>query len=186
MKESTRQLKKQRKHDETLALLLGITYEEVLANREKEERDDLTREAQAIHLFLERPDAFVSKVCDECKALFMTSYSFVSLCSTACRITSLERMGIDWNPMRTATERWKRAQIPVGYQIPPAALDTLLLLAKEQQENMADCGTPEENVPYSEPVIESQNIEQLHTDPLVSLKPELLDVAIGPEEDYLL
>lgn len=130
MREST----KNARHDAAIAELLGISVEEVQSQRIKEERDAKAREAQAILLFLEHPDKFISKFCDKCHQIFMTSYQFVSVCSSKCRIAALADVGIDWNPMRTADERWKRAQIPVDYTIPPDALAILMQLAQDQTQ----------------------------------------------------
>jgi len=125
---------KNARHDAAIAELLGISVEEVQSQRVKEERDAKAREAQAVLLFLEHPDKFMSKFCDKCHQIFMTSYQFVSVCSSKCRIAALADVGIDWNPMRTADERWKRAQIPVDYTIPPDALAILMQLAQSQSE----------------------------------------------------
>lgn len=111
-----------------------MSLEEVQQNRAKEEADDKVREAQAILLFLEKPEAFIRKNCDWCHGDFLTSYQYVSVCSTHCRALSLERVGITWNPSHLPWERWTRAQIPIEYSIPPAALQVLLELAEAQQE----------------------------------------------------
>jgi hypothetical protein len=176
MKESTRKAREQRKHDEALALLLGKTVEDIQALREKEDSESKAREVQAIHLFLENPGAFMEKTCQECHGLFMTNYRFASLCSTPCRINSLDKMGIVWNPMHTATERWSRAQIPTEYSIPPAALKVLLLLA-EAQEQKSLIDEPSE----SPPSIEQSNT-YLQESPTELL---LAELSIS-EEDYLL
>jgi hypothetical protein len=143
LKESTRQ----RRHDEKLAELLGITLEEVLASREQEERDDKVLEATSVQLFLEHPDAFIQKICKECGEHFLTTYTFVSDCSSACRAKALARIGITWNPMHNQVERWARAQIPTGYSIPPKALEILLSIAQEQQlaQELAECATDEQH-----------------------------------------
>ena len=129
MKEST----KQERHNKRLAQLLGMNPEDVQALRSKEDADDKVREAQAILLFVERPEAFISKKCDECHGQFLTTYQFVSVCSTLCRLKSLERIGVEWNPLHTPEERWKRSKIPTEYSIPPRALRILLQLAQEQE-----------------------------------------------------
>lgn len=167
MKESTRQ----RKHDEKLAELLGITLEEVLASREQEERDDKVLEAQAVQLFLEKPEAFIQKFCKECNQIFLTTYKFVSDCSSACRAKALAKIGITWNPMHNQTERWARAQIPTGYSIPPKALEILLTIAQEQQQalELVECATDEP--PELNQYTEQSKIEP-HTSPVESL-PEL-------------
>jgi hypothetical protein len=158
LKESTRQ----RKHDEKLAELLGITLEDVLASREQEERDDKVLEAQAVMLFLEKPEAFIQKICKECGQHFLTTYSFVSDCSSPCRIKALARIGITWNPMHNQSERWARAQIPTGYSIPPKALEILIAIAQEQQQaqEQAECVT-------DEPHELSQHTEQSKTEPQI-------------------
>ncbi len=127
MKETT----KQRKLDELAAQLLGITVEEVQKIRGYEDQKEKTQEAQAILLFLEQPRAFISKECDECGRIFLTTYKFVSLCSNRCRIKSLERIGIIWNPTHTAEERWRRARIPIYYVMPPEALEVLMQIAQQ-------------------------------------------------------
>jgi len=129
MKETT----KQRRHDELMAQLLGKTVEEIRATRDAEEQDDKLRQAQAIHLFLEKPSAFAIKECGNCGGSFLTTYKYVSDCSNSCRVKSLRKIGIEWNPYRTADERWRRAKIPVEYSIPPEALKVLLEIAEQQQ-----------------------------------------------------
>lgn len=168
MKDSTRKAREQRKHDEALAAILGITYQEVQAQRQKEAENDIIREAQAIHLFLERPDAFISKICanPQCGKLFLTSYQFVSLCSTVCRMESLEKLGINWNPMRGPEERWSRAQIPTEYSIPPEALQVLIQLALDQQEKDQECVTDEpgevnQDTPQSLGDAQSDSLDEL-------------------------
>lgn len=130
LKESTRQ----RKMDELAAKLLGKTVQEIQAMRGDDDSKEKQREAQAVLLFLEQPDQFIIKECDQCGGSFMTSYKYVTLCSHRCRVKSLRKMGIEWNPTRTAEERWHRAQIPIEYIIPPQALAVLLKLATDQQQ----------------------------------------------------
>lgn len=142
MKESTRQLR----HDKKLAELLGLTLEEVQASRVKEEQDDKVREAAAIQLLMEYPSGFIQKLCKGCGRPFLTTYRYVSDCSTSCRIKALEDIGIAWNPMHNPSERWKRAMIPTGYVIPPEALQLLLVIAQDQESTaMVDCETDEQN-----------------------------------------
>lgn len=123
---------KQLRHDKMLAELLDLTLEQVQEKRRAQDKNEGLREAEAILLFVERPEGFRRKKCDNCKQEFLTTYRFVSNCSTQCRVDSLERMGIIWNPMHTSDDRWKRTQLPVEYSIPPAALATLLEIARCQ------------------------------------------------------
>lgn len=92
-------------------------------------------------------------------------------------------MGIDWNPMHTATERWARAQIPTEYSIPPTALKILLQIAEDQtlleSVNNAD---PDEFPELSEL---SPNTEQSNNDPQEDPVQEPDDELSFLEEDYL-
>lgn len=174
MKESTKQLR----HDKRLADLLGITVADVQASRAKEEADDKVREATAVQLFLERPDAFTQKVCKECGSFFLTTYQFVSDCSTDCRVKALEKKGITWNPMHNPVERWKRAEIPTGYSIPPKALEILITIAQDQQQaaQLSECETDEqrEEIQYI-----PQSSNGAHTDQ--AQPPSLLDQLSVPD-----
>lgn len=158
MKESI----KQERQNKRLAELLGMKPEEVQALRVKEDADSHIREATGVLLFIEKPDAFITKRCDECKGTFATTYQFVSVCSTSCRIRSLKKIGIDWNPLHTPEERWKRSKIPTEYSIPPRALKVLLELAAEQQE------PTKAQIAYemlSEQIESQQNSDQSYNDP---------------------
>lgn len=158
---------KKARQNKSIAALLGISPDEVAAMRAKDEADDVMREAQAIFLFLEKPEAFINKKCDECHSFFLTTYQFVSVCSTTCRIKSLEKIGIDWNPLHTPEERWKRAQIPTEYSIPPKALQTLLQLAASQQERDTEKDLASDlNTPSELPELQT-NIDQSYNEPLV-------------------
>lgn len=189
MKPETRKAREERKYNETVAQLLGMTVEEVQQLRGDEDQEDKAREVQAVHLFLENPDAFTEKTCQECQGLFMTNYRFASLCSTRCRIMSLERVGITWNPQHTPANRWARTQIPTEYSIPPAALKVLLLLAQDQEAYKVSHNT-ELDVSYPTPLTEPSesfpNTEQSNNDAPESLTQELLYAALEIDEDYLL
>lgn len=163
MKEST----KQARQNKNIAALLGISPEEVAAMRAKDEADDVMREAQAIFLFLEKPEAFINKKCDECHSFFLTTYQFVSVCSTNCRIRSLEKIGIDWNPLHTPEERWKRSKIPTEYSIPPKALEVLLKLADEQWQRQMK-NDPDFLAQISAPLEQTPNTDQSYNDAQVS------------------
>lgn len=153
------------RQNKKLAELLGLSPEAVQALRTKEDSDTHTREASAILLFIERPDAFITKRCDECKGTFATTYQFVSVCSTNCRIRSLKKIGIDWNPLHTPEERWQRSKIPTEYSIPPRALQKLLEIAEELK-------LQEQAELVSEPPESLQNNDQSYSDPPGS-EPEL-------------
>lgn len=170
MKESTKQLKL----DQAAAEILGITVEEVQQKRRGHLNNGRTREAEAIGLFLERPDAFFRRKCVNCGGTFLTTYKYVSNCSTECRIDSLEKVGIYWNPMH-ADDMWKRSNIPTEYSIPPKALKLLLDLAKYQDHSSPNpqLQDPEQSPVYtsSEPDEVSDNTPQQTSLPHKSQEP---------------
>jgi hypothetical protein len=177
MKESTKKARQNKK----IAELLGLDVKEVEALRSKDEADDVMREAQAIFLFLEKPEAFINKKCDQCHNFFLTTYQFVSVCSTQCRINSLEKIGIDWNPLHTPEERWKRAKIPTEYSIPPKALQILLELAQLQQEREHSKQLGEYFQQVSEPLESVASTVQSNNDSQESLveSPPPLNVSVS-------
>jgi hypothetical protein len=176
MKESTKKARQNKK----IAELLGLDVKEVEALRSKDEADDVMREAQAIFLFLEKPEAFINKKCDQCHNFFLTTYQFVSVCSTQCRINSLEKIGIDWNPLHTPEERWKRAKIPTEYSIPPKALQILLELADEQWQRQMK-NDPDFLAQVSEPLESVASTVQSNNDSQESLveSPPPLNVSVS-------
>lgn len=167
---------KQLRHDKMLAELLELTLEEVQEKRRAQDKNEHLREAEAILLFVERPEGFRRKKCQnpKCKQEFLTTYRFVSNCSTQCRVDSLERMGIIWNPMHTSDERWKRTHVPVEYSIPPAALATLLEIAKYQGLPSSTSSEQEQVLlDDHEPLEESFDIAPLNNDIHTPLEPSL-------------
>lgn len=178
MKESI----KEQRENAKIAQLLGIDPELVQSLRDTQTADDKIREAQAVLLFVERPEAFFSKQCDTCHEKFLTTYQFVSVCSTTCRIAALEKVGISYNPLHTPEERWKRSQIPTEYSIPPKAVQLLIELAQEQFVQPPECESPEVEsfvMPSLQP-----NTAQSNNEPHKSLEtspPSLIDFL---SEDY--
>lgn len=179
---------KDERQNKKLAELLGLTPEAVQALRSKEDSDTHVREATGVLLFIEHPEAFITKRCDECKNTFATTYQFVSVCSTTCRIRSLKKIGIDWNPLHTPEERWKRSKIPTEYSIPPRALQKLLEIARELEAELQENTEPQAYVvPGTEILTEifapdesHQSSDQSYNDPPES-EPEQLPVSKDPE-----
>lgn len=167
MKESTKQLKL----DQATAEILGLTLEEVQEKRRGHLSNGHAREAESIGMFLERPDAFFRRKCINCGEEFLTTYKFVSNCSTECRISSLEKVGIYWNPMH-ADDMWKRTGIPTEYSIPPKALKLLLEIAKSQDHSSQ---SPSQVDKSSESLQEHQ-----HKHP-----PQIPEAQISPKQSLL-
>lgn len=171
---------KQARQNKRLAELLGMNPEDVQALRSKDAADDVMREAQAIFLFIEKPEAFISKKCDECKNHFLTTYQFVSVCSTDCRIKSLERIGIEWNPLHTPEERWKRSKIPTEYSIPPKALAILIKMGQEQGLVPSALSEPPSELP--EPILHT--LQQ--SNDVQESQPAELPIPASPSPEELL
>lgn len=112
-----------------LAAKLGVAIEEF----KDDTRDDMmlaSREAEGVLLFLQQPQKFkVSKFCDGCGGLFLSSISAVACCSDRCRRECLRKIGIEWSKDKTQEERWGSTGIPLI--IPPAALVVIRQLVQE-------------------------------------------------------
>jgi hypothetical protein len=136
---------------------------------------DLSMHAEAVLLSLQQPAHFMSKKCKYCGEYFGTNYRAVAYCSDSHRAKALRAEGIEWNPHKTAEERWG-GEPPLV--IPPEARRKLVkfaqvLLAQEeilQRETQTSESLPEPvgisvlpesgfdfEVPtYPEPVVESK------------------------------
>lgn len=85
----------------------------------------ISRQGEAVLLFLEAPAKFTTKLCKraECRQPFGTNYRGVAYCSDNCRARSMEELlGIKWNWFKQEEERWG-GEPPLI--IPPAALQKL-------------------------------------------------------------
>lgn len=98
---------------------------------------DLSMHAEAVLLSLQQPAHFMTKKCkwSGCEEYFSTNYRAVAYCSDSHRAKALREAGIEWNPHKTASERWG-GEPPLV--IPPEARRKLVkfaqvLLAQEEQ-----------------------------------------------------
>lgn len=113
---------------EQLAALLtkhGMAVEQVEAIKETAptSRDAISRQAEAVLLFLETPAKFTTKLCKRCGEAFGTNYRAVSFCSDNCRAREMEKqLGIKWNWYKPEEERWG-GEPPLV--IPPPALQKI-------------------------------------------------------------
>jgi hypothetical protein len=83
----------------------------------------ISRQGDAVLLFLESPAKFTTKTCKRCGEIFGTNYRGVSYCSDRCRAASMEeQLGIKWNWMKPDEDRWG-GEPPLI--IPPLALQKL-------------------------------------------------------------
>lgn len=83
----------------------------------------ISRQGEAVLLFLESPAKFTTKQCKRCGEPFGTNYRSVGYCSDGCRARSMEeQLGIKWNWLKPDEDRWG-GEPPLI--IPPAALRKL-------------------------------------------------------------
>ncbi len=80
-------------------------------------------QGDSVLIFLdEKGKGFKREVCPECKQVFAARYLYRTkglLCSDECRIASLAKRGIRWDPTKEPNERWQR-RVPII--VPPQAL----------------------------------------------------------------
>lgn len=104
-----------------LAEMLGISLPDPV------EGPKVSREAEAVLAYVEKPSDFRTKNCKICLERFSHSYGAVAYCSDRCRAKALAEIGISWNPDKKPEERWE-------FQEPP------LVVPKEAQKVLDSLG----------------------------------------------
>src|SRR5882672_7346464 len=126
----------------------GIVTPELLKS-EIETGEEISASMEAVLAYQAREGVgFKRKACTFCTSVFATDYNHVGYCSDRCRIKALREIGIDFDPTRQYSERWRQfGGIPLV--IPPAAL---LLL--DQLNSTDDTPTDEvSDIPSVEPAL---------------------------------
>jgi hypothetical protein len=116
-----------------LAYMLKKNYEvsvtgtiKVDGERVKYNKSDNTVTLIRHPLLLNSLDGFVYKLCPSCDqefavGTFATSstgpYAPVAYCSTPCRVAALAKIGIRWDPHKSAAERWGRIPMVVPPEV---------------------------------------------------------------------
>jgi hypothetical protein len=107
----------------------------------------VSRSADAVIKWLEKPQQFTQKICkrEACKEPFATNYTYVAYCSDNCRSKVIsEQIGVEWDwHAKTEEERWG-GQPPLI--VPPAALRNLLRYVQFFADNLPN-QLQEENLP---------------------------------------
>lgn len=99
MKEETKRRK--------LAELLGIDMPTAPTSpRVVTERENRSREAEAVLEFVQYPTTFRMPTCSRCGNNFAVNRSNVSYCSDKCRAETLAEMGIQFNWDKDPASRW--------------------------------------------------------------------------------
>jgi len=90
-----------------------------------ETTEDKLSEAEAVLRWHQtRGEGFKQKECKNCGLVFAYSWNrdAISICSVHCAAVQLKKIGIDWNPHKTARDRWGKTAPLV---VPPEALSVL-------------------------------------------------------------
>lgn len=99
---------------------------ENIKNNVPDDRDAISRQGEAVLLWLESPAKFTMKICKRksCSEPFGTNYRSVAYCSDNCRAKEISsQIGIKWDWLKQEEERWG-GEPPLI--IPPHALRMLL------------------------------------------------------------
>lgn len=134
MKPSTK-VKKDLEKIKALLLKSGIEEEKIeqAIDSDPMEREAISRQGEAVLLFLEKPAAFTSKECKrtECGEWFGTNYRSVAYCSDFCRAKEISKQtGLKWNYNKNSFDRWG-GEPPLI--IPPEAFKHLKIYVKVLQ-----------------------------------------------------
>jgi hypothetical protein len=91
-----------------LAALLGMDVPTGQQATAKERPGAASREAEATLLYIDNKGAgFVEKVCERCPETFAASSPWVRFCSDPCRKADAWDKGIEWDPGKPYTSRWR-------------------------------------------------------------------------------
>lgn len=97
---------------------------EKLKDSVPETSETISRQGEAVSLWLYEPHKFTTKLCKRCGEPFATNYRSVAYCSDPCRAHDIsEQIGVKWNYFKSEEERWG-GEPPLV--IPPRALQMLL------------------------------------------------------------
>ena len=193
-------MRQSKKAERSLAKLMemlaetGVAAEDIQEMQDKAPtgREALSRQGEAVLLFLESPAKYTAKLCKRCGEPFGTNYRSVAYCTDTCRAKAMsEQLGVKWNHWKTEEERWG-GEPPLV--IPPAALKKIqqyvqffadILPIQTAKENLPQLSPEEDPVELPDLTVESWEFQRqplAHTSLPVSL-PELLPLPTTEEED---
>lgn len=152
-------IKEERNLDKIKALLLkhGIeneVIEEAIAEAPTFQ-DAVSRQGEAVLLFLEAPAKFTAKLCKRCGEPFSTNYRYVAYCTDICRAKAIsEQTGVKWDWLKPEDERWGFKEPPLI--IPPKAFKNLqLYVAVLQSRSLLEI-EPQSHEVLPDPLSESE------------------------------
>ena len=140
----------------------------------------VSRQLEAVLIFLERPAKFTKKLCKHCGESFGTNYRYVSYCSDNCRAKALQsQTGIRYDFSKPQEHRWGSELFPKEppLLIPHSALLALEAFFQSQTEIHQRTGILQIPEKYLENIAEesdslSKTSSAAHTNPQPSLESE--------------
>lgn len=119
-------------------------------------QDAISRQGEAVLMFLETPAKFTAKLCKRCGEPFSTNYRYVAYCTDQCRAKAISsQTGVAWDWLKPELERW-------GFKEPP------LIIPPEAFKNLQK---------YLN-VLQSQNLTEIESQPPTILPDPLSEVEI--------
>ena len=105
-------------------------------------QDAVSRQGEAVLLFLESPAKYTAKLCKRCGEPFGTNYRYVAYCTDQCRAHAIsEQTGVKWDWMKPELERWGFKEPPLV--IPPKAFKNLqAYISVLQSRNLMQTQSP--------------------------------------------
>lgn len=140
---------KQSPDDPDLIELLGLIAKPKTRIRKEqhEVKEAISREAEAVLLHLRKTDTLIQKICLQCHLPFATNYVYVGRCSDECLKASLADLGIDWNPEKTAEERWSgREGVDANSEIPAILRPETVAFLKEWAKVILSWGEEHDSI----------------------------------------
>lgn len=143
MKDETRK----KRAAEKLAALFGLEAPVEPTKDERVNAATISREAEAVLLYVEDRNKFQTKPCKVCGLMFAVNRGSIGYCSDSCRKRALAALGLDWNPLsRTPEDRWgPMTGGPEPLVVPPSVLPIL----------------PEETQPQESTLLENLDVDEL-------------------------
>lgn len=115
------------KRAERLAKLLGLDVPVKPTAEQLRQKDNVSREMEAVLAYADNPKGFLLRQCKRCDRSFGVNRANIAFCSDDCRVRSLHDRGLLVNlDARTPEERW--ASATGGREpliVPPSALELL-------------------------------------------------------------
>lgn len=173
-------IKQQRAMEKALAWIASAGGTVDIIEKVKEElpavannQQAVSRQLEAVLLFLESPAKFTKKICKWCGESFGTNYRYVSYCCDNCRAKALQNQtGIRYDFSKPQEHRWGSEMFP---KEPPLLIPHAALLALEaffQSQTEIHQSQSQSQSAVEEPLDSDKQSILVHTSPQPLPDPE--------------